>query len=414
MAPTVPQRFLLHEPQSFLRLFHDDSVPSRFDLDMVDVAQVWALTGLAALARRNGRPPMQIDRAQGSKAARFAHALGLWSVVEGDALSGDGESGRTYKLRRVLQLGQVERAAREIAHMMLPSREEEESEKTVRYVLVELMRNAVQHSGDPKGAVVAAQRMDAGFEGYPRPVVQVAVADAGRGVPEALSATYLELGDARAALVKALEPHVSGTFGPGRTGTPYNAGMGLFFISEMAKRTAGRMLLASRRAALMLSGDLEGYAHHRLDFVPPDGTGFPGTLVAFELPLDDEVVDHDALIGVITDKARERTPERDTAPWVRFEAAPKGVTSFLASTVAEDTEAAAKLSIEQLQPRLFAREPVAVDFRNVTVCTQSFLHALLYEAIRLSWAVQVPVYIENATPPVITGVRLVDNYARGG
>lgn len=84
------------------------------------------------------------------------------------------------------------------------------------------------------------------------------------------------------------------------------------------------------------------------------------------------------------------------------------------SQVIEDVTAAARLSRESLQPSLFRREHVALDFRNVSVCTQSFLHALLYETIRISWGVQTPVFIENAAPGVVAGVRLVDNYARGG
>ncbi|WP_236519583.1 STAS-like domain-containing protein [Sandaracinus amylolyticus] len=281
-------------------------------------------------------------------------------------------------------------------------------------MLVELMRNAVQHSADPRGGVIAAQLMKAGYSGYPQPVVQVAVADTGVGVLAGLQASYPELADAKAAVVKALEPHVSGTFGPGRTGTSENAGMGLFFISEMAKLTAGRMLLATRGATLWLRGDLEGgYASHRLDILPPEGTGFPGTLVAFELPLG-EPADHARMIETITEKARQRTPQRDTSAWVRFEAAPKGTPTFVVSTVSEDVKAAARLSREQIQPRLFRREPVSLDFRNVSVCTQSFLHALLFEAIRISWAVQTPIFVEHAEPGVATGVRLVDNYARGG
>lgn len=406
-------RFLLHEPHSFLRLFTNDSLPELVDLEAVDVAQAWALVGLAALARVDGPARLKVRATGISQTSRFAMALGLLDVIENQPMREAGEPGRTHKMQRVTRIADVERAAREIATMLLPEAEEDESQKTLRYVLVELMRNAVQHARDPQGGVVAAQRMDAGFPGYPRSVVQVAVADAGIGILEALHATYPELESAEAAVVKALEPHISGAFGPGRTGSTYNAGMGLFFISEMAKLTAGRLLVASRGAALMLSGNLEGSSHHRLDFVPPLGTGFPGTLVAFELPLS-EVADHAGMIEAITERARARTPQRDTTPWVRFEAPPEGVRSFLVSTVAEDPEAAAELSLKALQTALFRREPIALDFRNLSVCTQSFLHALLFEAIRISWAVQVPIYVENAAPAVRTGIRLVDNYARGG
>jgi len=52
--------------------------------------------------------------------------------------------------------------------------------------------------------------------------------------------------------VRALEPHGSGAFPEGETGSGENAGMGLFFISEMAKATDGRMLLAARGATYFL------------------------------------------------------------------------------------------------------------------------------------------------------------------
>lgn len=408
----IPLRFVMRDPASFLRMFRSDAFTS-IDLDTVEISHVWALVGLCALARKNGVPPLTVKMNGASGAAKFAHAIGFSDAVENRVSTIPGEAGRTYKIRRVTRIDEIERAAREIAELIIPGDENEESQKTIRYVLVELLRNAVQHSDDPKGGVVAAQLMREGSSGYARPAVQVAIADAGIGLLAALNQSYPELSDPEAALIKALEPHVSGKFGPGRTGTAYNAGMGLFFIAEMAKLTAGRLLIASRGAALSLSGDLEGYAKHRLSVVEPRGLGFPGTLVAFELPLG-EPADHDGLIEVIRAKAAERTPLRDTTPWVRFDAKPDGTASFLVSQVIEDVTAAARLSRESLQPSLFRREPVALDFRNVSVCTQSFLHALLYETIRISWAVQTPVFIENAAPGVIAGVRLVDNYARGG
>jgi hypothetical protein len=379
------------------------------NLDEVSVAEVWALAGLAVLARKNGGDELRLSGGSDRAAMRFAHAVGFDEVVAGQGgLS--GEAGQTVGLRRVMAIDVVEGIAREIARMLLPEEEEDETLRSLIYVLGELMRNAEQHSGDPLGCVVAAQRMDAGFRGYERSAVQVVVADAGMGVLEALGATYPDLSDAEAALVKALQPHVSGSFGPGRTGSAFNAGMGLFFISEMAKLTTGRLLVASRGAALLLRGGA-GYEQRRLSFLRQ--RSFPGTLVTFEFPLD-EVKDHAALIETISAKAQQRTPERNTSAWVRFEPPPDGTFSYLVRTIAEDVEQAALVSRDQLQKRLFAREAVALDFRHMDVCTQSFLHALLFEAVRMSWAVQVPIYVENAAPSVRTGIALVDAYARGG
>ncbi len=405
-------RYQLRAPASFLRLFRDDDVPQHLSLDDIGTVEMWALAGLAALARRNGEPALEVANSRTSEAGRFASAVGFEDVVAGLPSTTLGEAGRTIKLQRIRDIQEVERVARRIVDLMLPASEEDETRSTLLYVLVELMRNAVQHSRDPKGGVVAAQLMKAGYAGYPRAVIQVAVADAGVGVLEALRASHPELESPSAALVFALRPHISGTFTKGRTGSAYNAGMGLFFISEMTKLTQGRLLLASRGAALSLRGHEDGYAGAHIEEVAPTGSGFPGTLVAFEIPLG-EVHDHAGLIEVIASKARERAPSRDLAPWMRFEKPPEGVSSFVVHPVAEDISGAARLAAT-IEGHLVRREPVALDFRGMKVCTQSFLHALLFTGVRLSWAVQVPIYVENVAPGVAAGLRLVDNYARGG
>jgi len=276
MAPD-PQ-FVLDEPSSFLTWITQAKASGHADLDGIMVAQAWALAGLAALARVNGGPTFSVTGNRASKLMRFAHAIGFDDVVRGDSSDMSGDEARTVRLRRITQVQTVELTAREIGRVLFPDVNESETQRSLHYVLVELMRNAVQHSMDPQGGVVGAQRMDAGFRDYDQDFVQVVVADTGIGVLQALRKTYPDLPDARAALVKSLQPHVSGAFGPGRTGSAYNAGMGLFFISEMAKLTAGRLLLASHGAALLLTGHKEGYEKRRLRHLKP-GLGFPGTLV---------------------------------------------------------------------------------------------------------------------------------------
>ena len=134
---------------------------------------------------------------------------------------------------------------------------------------------------------------------------------------------------------------------------------------------------------------------------------------AFEMPLG-SVADYNAVIATITERAAERTPRRVTHRWLTYDAAPDGVPPLLVHRIAEDTVEAHKAARETLEPRLVKREPVALDFRDVELCTQSFLHALLYEPLRLAWALQVPVFVTNARPGVRTGLSLVENYALGG
>jgi hypothetical protein len=239
----------------------------------------------------------------------------------------------------------------------------------------------------------------------------VAVADGGMGIPRSLSGLHAEAADPEAALEIALRAHVSGTFGAGESGSGENAGLGLFFIAEMAKLTAGRLLIASRGATLRLQGaedpELSGPVEQLATW------GFPGTLVAFELPLG-EVQDFARLLQTIQERARIRTPARAIHRWLRFEAPPPGTQQILMSMKAENTAAARALAQETLEPAVLQRRPVALDFRNMRICTQSFLHALLYEVLRLAWARRSEIYVVHASPAVKSALRHLESYALGG
>lgn len=407
----VPQALTLDQAGHALR-FLSTPAPCDFQFDEARLAQMWALVGIAARARNNENAEVSaLDR---STAGRFAYAVGMTDVIVGIPHAEQGERGRTHKLTRVTDPAGVEDQARAIAHLMLPDDANEEVRKTIQYVLIELFRNVLQHSADPLGGVVGAQLMTTTDSGYAESVVQVAVADCGVGIPAALAQLHPGLDGPRAALAKALEPHISGTFVEGRTGSRYNAGMGLFFISEMAKLTAGRLVIATREAALYLEGDPEFIRQeHAIRFIQPEGTGFPGTLVAFELPLNN-VEEHDALIQTIRAKAEERIPPRDVLRVLLYETPPTGINPVLVRFIAEDAVAAEKLSRERFVPAIFGGKPIALDFRGMDICTQSFLHALLYRPIRHSWADRVPIYVLNAAPAVLAGLQLVESYALSG
>ncbi|HRE89528.1 MAG TPA: STAS-like domain-containing protein [Myxococcota bacterium] len=408
-AVRLPQRMTLTEAALALRALSVPE-PCEFQFDDARLIQMWVLVGVAARARDVAS--VQISGLEGSSAGRFAHAVGLRELVEHKTQVSAGERGRTHKLTRVTSLSGVEEQSRAIARLMLPSESDDEVRKTIQYVLVELFRNVLQHSQDRLGGVVGAQLMEPN-EDYPKPVMQVAVGDSGIGIPTALSDFHPGLVDPRAALAKALEPHISGTFEEGRTGSRYNAGMGLFFISEMAKLTAGRLMIATRDAALYLEGDPEFEGRHQLRFLQPDGVGYPGTLVAFELPLGN-VEEHDSLLSAIRNRAEERTPPRNVQRILRYESPPPGVGPIQVRLLAENAVAAEELSRNRLVPMIQEGKPIALDFRGMEICTQSFLHALLFRPLRYSWAERVPIYVANAEPAVLTGLQLVEGYALRG
>lgn len=410
MTPSIaPRRLTLDDPAPLLRWLASN--PAAVDLGQFEVAEIWGLTALSVPARKDGPEPIRVHDDPSHQTARFARAVGFFDVVAGRPSQLRGEEGKTVKLTRVTSTTAIEPIADQISKLLVAS-ELEDTRKTIYYVLVELLRNVLQHSRDPLGGVVAAQRHSGG-RSLNRPVIQVAVGDAGIGIYESLKASHPSLNAPREALEKALWPHFSGTFTEGETGSAQNAGMGLFFITEMTKLVAGTLLLASRDAALLLEGDptFEAPDSHRLRFLAA-GLGYPGTLVAFEMPADEEQ-DYDAMIETIRERARERTPRRAVHKWLRFEQPPPAAQLFVVKIAAEDTTHASRLG-EHLSKLLFEHHPIALDFQGLSVCTQSFVHALLFQALRLAWAVKCPVYVINAQPAVRSTLELLENYALGG
>jgi len=379
-------------------------------LDQLPYTDIWPLVALACLMfpERGRQPPVDLRGESG--ATRFAHAVGLGSVAGGPSPTLH-EATRTVRLTRVHTRSEIEPTADRLASLLISDDESYDERLAVKYVLLELLRNAVQHSEDPLGAVVAAQRMGAGQQ-RSRPMIQLAVADAGIGIPRHLRRSHPHLMDYRQALERALLPHISGTFEEGLTGSFENAGLGLYMISELARQTHGRLLIATTGAALVVQPGVAGsVASPR--FLEPAGVGFPGTLVAFEVP-SDAVQDYHKLMQAILRKAEERTPKRSAGRWLSFAPGPPEAHRIGVFDAREDTLAASALSVNEIGPHILKKTPVELDFGGMDLCTQSWLHALLFEPVRLAWALRVPIHVAGARPAVQEGLRFLESYALGG
>ncbi|WP_426753440.1 ATP-binding protein [Myxococcus sp. Y35] len=412
MTPVAaPSRIELSEPTPLLRWLESD--PVGVALGAIDPIEMWGLVAIAALARRDGSAPLRVSLDSHSRSGGFARAVGFEDVLSGTGGQGTApsEQGRIVKLARIQRYAPTEPPSDEISRLLLPDARFEDTRRTLYYVLNELLRNVVQHSLDPLGGIVGAQ-LNRGGRNAAQPVVQVAVADAGLGIPASLQSRHA-LADAKTALEKSLWPHISSAFDEGETGSAQNAGMGLFFISEMTKLVGGRLVIATRGATLMLQGDEDFENPHGIQQLL-SGVGYPGTLVAFEMPAE-AAQDYDGMIETIRQRAAERTPRRAIHKWLSFEAPPEGALKFVVrSTGVEDARAAQRFAEEQLLPRLVKRQPVALDFVGISTCTQSYAHALLYEALRLAWARKTPIFILGAQPAVRSTLELLENYALGG
>lgn len=385
-----------------------DTLPA-LDLGRLRYLDPWALVALGSLRleERTRRPPLQREGEGG--AGKFARALGLDALARGHEPPAE-EPGRTVRLTHVRKPGEIEPMAERMASLVIGDPRSEDMRLAIRYVLVELFRNVLQHSRDPLGAVAAAQFMGPA-QHRNRPMIQLAVADAGVGIPRSLHRAHPALVDYRQALERALLPHVSGTFAEGLTGSFENAGLGLYIISEMARQTGGRLLIATTGAALVLQSDGESASPR---FLQPLGTGYPGTLVAFEIPTD-AVQDYRALINSILHKALERTPKRAADRWLSFSPAAEAAAERVGLwPLRENTPEAIAVAKAKIRPALLDGRPVELDFDRLDLCTQSWLHALLFEPIRLAWAMRVSIHIVNADPAVCEGLRFLEAYALGG
>jgi anti-sigma regulatory factor (Ser/Thr protein kinase) len=112
----------------------------------------------------------------------------------------------------------------------------EESQDLIEYCLTEVIRNVFEHSGE-SACLVMAQRYESKHE------VEIAIADEGCGILESLTAAYPGLTSER-ALVRAIEPGVSGTRRFGPYGNEVNAGFGLYVLSQLAYK-CGKLLIWS-------------------------------------------------------------------------------------------------------------------------------------------------------------------------
>ena len=82
---------------------------------------------------------------------------------------------------------------------------------------------------------------------------------------------------------------------------------------------------------------------------------------------------------------------------------------------AEDKDQAKTLRLRKLLPALERGENIVLDFRHVKYVTQSFIHALLGEALyKYREGLLDRVEFKNCTPQLQSVIELVIDYSLGG
>lgn len=251
-----------------------------------------------------------------------------------------------------------------------------EYEKTLRYVISELLYNTLEHGKRYRKVGIQEKRIPSimDFTWYKlRNELQFIIADLGIGIKEHLEQYYDPFGSDEEAIRKALRPQVSGTFG---RNDPYtsknNAGVGLYLSSNIVKRLNADMYLVSGNGLVHVS--------------PVDITGrtldqrWPGTFVLIKVRLDQiDDLNLDSLMGELREAAREEVSSLESE-----KAASRllvGIEHYF-GRYAEDKDAAIGYRDRHIIPALSNGQSLVVDFKNVQASPHSFLSALLATPIK--------------------------------
>ena len=333
------------------------------------------------------------------KRARLPHLLG-----EETEDVGVSTADRIFPLTQIHKSKEIQPCVNEL--MRLLAIEDTEIADAIRYSLVELLRNVVQHAYSDIGAVVLGNY-------YPKVgQVDIVVADFGRGIRVALQERYHEIKDDYKAVKFALQPHISGTFAHGAyESMASNAGLGLFFIREIAARSGGGFFLGSGSMLAAIRGSEDGVPQKR--YYTSKSDGWRGTVAVLQLKRG-HIEEFESLLKRCREIAAEvrRDPTElkldfiDEVPDLE-ELLVVGVKSF-----EEDVEVADQVREEKIIPALESGTLVVLNFSGIRAATQSFAHALLYRVFRDGRNTETSLSIACADNATQEAIRAVTAYAR--
>jgi len=156
----------------------------------------------------------------------------------------------------------------------------------IRYIVSELVRNVLEHSLSPHGAILSAQYYKKSN------TIRIGIADTGAGIKQTINRSYNAINDL-AAIRLALMPGVTGTT-KREGGSELNAGAGLFFTKSIANVNRDFFVIYSGRAMYKLlkkNPNIERISLHADPFedrhsAAEDFPFWQGTIVGIDLSLD--------------------------------------------------------------------------------------------------------------------------------
>lgn len=390
------------------RWHNDPTPPIEIDFRGCNFLSPYAVTLFAAYIiwlKKTKKRSVRIHADRNSVTGNYLVETGFFEVLgeKEDSPSVDRPD-RTVKLKLISTSSEIPAFASKVMDIL--KIEDEELEGAVKYSLIELLRNVVQHSASNIGGLAMAQY-------YPNTgLVNLCVADTGMGVKATLNEAYPEIETDLQALKLATLPHVSRTFGPSIYNSMRdNAGLGLFFIKQIASLSGGSFFLGSKEGLIDLWGDEEG-RQKKIYKIAKNG-GWPGTFAYLQLRRD-SIAEFDAILTVCRKMAAEARKYPAELALDFIEEVPD-VPDLLVIKVAqfeEDVEAAARVRDNKVLPSINAGKMVVLDFAKVRFATQSFVHALMYKVIRDGQKIGSTLSIANCSNSTREAVMAVAAYAK--
>lgn len=264
-----------------------------------------------------------------------------------------------------------------------------EYEKTLRYILSELLYNTLEHGKSHQHIPSLLQ-----FAWYAtKHELSFIIADLGIGIKKHLSQSYPGLEDDVEAILLALRPQVSGTFnGGGQTyAAKNNAGVGLYLSSSIVRRLHAQMYIVSGNGLVHISPTEVTRRELR--------SSWPGTFVYVTLELG-------AIVDLNLQKMMAEFRESAASELARANSNDAKQIVYLNmrnyfGRYAEDKQLAIKLRDGKILPAIEGGISITVDFEEVISAPHSLLNALLATPIqRLGLAAYKKIKVINASPEI--------------
>jgi len=251
-----------------------------------------------------------------------------------------------------------------------------EYEKTLRYVISELLYNTMEHGkcyrrGRTKDLQIPSIIQFTWYQ--TRNEISFIIADLGIGIKKHLEQTYPTFLDDSQAIIYSLKPQVSGTFGQR---DPYvnknNAGVGLYISSNIIRRLNADMHLISGNGLVHVS--------------PRDVTSktisafWPGTIVLVTMRIEDQssLNLHQMMneFRQAASKELEKGETKDSENTFRL------IVFNFFGRMAENKIEAISFRDKYLIPAVDSGKSIVIDFQEVVSSPHSFLSALLATPIK--------------------------------